>query len=244
MIYNNFYFWVGLMDGDGSIQVNHWRKKCLQFRFVIKLKDTFLNHQMLTQFCQCLMGGRITNSSKGFIVWVVNDKKTILRLANLLDKFPPLTKRLQCQLEFLKENLQRNNIDWYLMNRNSKYNKTDLDKTDPELNPYWISGFIEALPCCFTIRKANNHSFSISLPNEGGRVLLEKIRDYFGCPSSNKIHKKKTFYVLEIYRKEILFSIINHLTQKAPLLGEKKISFKYFQSVMLSHHCGNSFPVS
>jgi hypothetical protein len=31
-------FWVGLMDGDGSIQVNHWRKKSLQYRFVIKLK--------------------------------------------------------------------------------------------------------------------------------------------------------------------------------------------------------------
>ena len=25
-------FWVGLMDGDGSIQVNHWKKKNLQFR--------------------------------------------------------------------------------------------------------------------------------------------------------------------------------------------------------------------
>jgi heme/copper-type cytochrome/quinol oxidase subunit 1 len=24
-------FWVGLMDGDGSIQVNHWRKKELQY---------------------------------------------------------------------------------------------------------------------------------------------------------------------------------------------------------------------
>ncbi len=28
-------FWVGLMDGDGSIQVNHWRKKSLQYRLVI-----------------------------------------------------------------------------------------------------------------------------------------------------------------------------------------------------------------
>jgi hypothetical protein len=36
-------FWVGLMDGDGSIQVNHWRNKVLQFRFVIKLKNTQAN---------------------------------------------------------------------------------------------------------------------------------------------------------------------------------------------------------
>jgi hypothetical protein len=25
-------FWVGLMDGDGSIQVNHWRYQSLQYR--------------------------------------------------------------------------------------------------------------------------------------------------------------------------------------------------------------------
>ena len=38
-------FWVGLMDGDGSIQVNHWRKQSLQYRLVIKLdrKSTRLN---------------------------------------------------------------------------------------------------------------------------------------------------------------------------------------------------------
>ena len=38
---NNEYikkFWVGLIDGDGSIQVNHWKKKSLQYRLVIKLK--------------------------------------------------------------------------------------------------------------------------------------------------------------------------------------------------------------
>jgi hypothetical protein len=27
-------FWVGLMDGDGSIQVNHWRNQSLQYRLV------------------------------------------------------------------------------------------------------------------------------------------------------------------------------------------------------------------
>jgi cytochrome c oxidase subunit 1 len=40
-------FWVGLMDGDGSIQVNHWNHKYLQFRLVIKLKNTKANYNML-----------------------------------------------------------------------------------------------------------------------------------------------------------------------------------------------------
>ena len=40
-------FWVGLMDGDGSIQVNHWRRKNLQYRLFIKLKFDPCNLQML-----------------------------------------------------------------------------------------------------------------------------------------------------------------------------------------------------
>lgn len=40
-------FWVGLMDGDGSIQVNHWRKITLQYRLVIKLRHCSENVEML-----------------------------------------------------------------------------------------------------------------------------------------------------------------------------------------------------
>jgi cytochrome c oxidase subunit 1 len=39
-------FFVGLMDGNGSIQVNHWRKEYLQFRMVIKLKNLIENKRM------------------------------------------------------------------------------------------------------------------------------------------------------------------------------------------------------
>ena len=40
-------YWVGLMDGEGSIQVNHWNKKYLQYRLVIKLKNLKENYEML-----------------------------------------------------------------------------------------------------------------------------------------------------------------------------------------------------
>ena len=29
-------FFLGLLEGDGSIQVNHWKKRSLQFRIIIK----------------------------------------------------------------------------------------------------------------------------------------------------------------------------------------------------------------
>jgi hypothetical protein len=52
-------FFVGLLDG-GWIQVNHWRKKILQFRVVIKLKFTPANLLMLQQLSRASNIGRIT----------------------------------------------------------------------------------------------------------------------------------------------------------------------------------------
>lgn len=40
-------FFIGLLEGDGSIQVNHWKIKYLQYRFVIKLSDKPFNYDML-----------------------------------------------------------------------------------------------------------------------------------------------------------------------------------------------------
>lgn len=50
MLKKNFnWFIVGLLDGDGSIQVNNWKKKYLQNRIMIKLKKTPSNIKMLTE---------------------------------------------------------------------------------------------------------------------------------------------------------------------------------------------------
>jgi len=46
------------MDGDGSIQVNHYKKKNLQYRFVIKLKYHLKNVHMLYIF-KSFIGGRV-----------------------------------------------------------------------------------------------------------------------------------------------------------------------------------------
>lgn len=59
-------FWVGLLEGDGSIQVNHWRKEILQYRIVIKLKDTEMNKKMLGEIRE-VIGGRV-RSERGFVL--------------------------------------------------------------------------------------------------------------------------------------------------------------------------------
>lgn len=51
-------FWVGLMDGDGSIQVNHWRFKNLQYRLIIKLTNNSNNYNMLILIAK-VIGGNV-----------------------------------------------------------------------------------------------------------------------------------------------------------------------------------------
>ena len=57
-------FVVGLIDGDGSLQVNHWRNKILQFRLVVKLSDKPLNYEMLCKIAS-MSGGNVRRVVKG-----------------------------------------------------------------------------------------------------------------------------------------------------------------------------------
>ena len=116
-------FWVGLMDGDGSLQVNHWRKQSLQYRLVIKLKnDPDKYNYILLQRIGKSIGGdvRIVSSSR-FVIWVENHKSKISQIVKIFDKYPPYTKRLYDQYLFYLESVKINNVDWYLENRDKKY---------------------------------------------------------------------------------------------------------------------------
>jgi len=220
-------FWVGLMDGDGSIQVNHWRRKNLQYRMVIKLKNTITNKNMLMFLTQHI-GGRV-REYHDFILWVEDIKKEIVKKLFILKEFPPLTKRLKCQIEFLENCLLLNDIEWYFNERGNKYftNKTQgnsysLAYNFPSYYNHWLSGFIEA-EGSFSIIKKNRPCFSIGQKNE--KDLITNIRDFFNSP--NKIIENKNFYLVNIYKKETLLKIIKHCIN-FPLIGEKNESLKNF----------------
>jgi cytochrome c oxidase subunit 1 len=56
------------MDGDGTIQVNHWKMKNLQYRLVIKLSNLENNYLMLVKIAKTIGG----------IVRIVNKKKEVV----------------------------------------------------------------------------------------------------------------------------------------------------------------------
>lgn len=227
-IHKNEYikkFWVGLMDGDGSIQVNHWRKQSLQYRLVIKLKYIKSNYDMLIKISE-VIGGSV-RIVKDDVIWVVNKKDDIIKIIKIFEIYPPLTSKKICQLEFLKSCLNNTSIDDYLINRDLKY-KEQINIINSPFNipiyfKEWLSGFIEA-EGCFSVRKAKNHSFSIGQNDD--KYLIEAIKQYFEAINIVR-NPYKNFYFLEIYKKELLKEIILHCTNY-PLLGEKKESLKKF----------------
>lgn len=230
-------FWVGLMDGDGSIQVNHWRKQSLQYRLIVKLSNLEYNYSMLIRIAKVIGGTvRIVNNKKQ-VLWVADKKETILDIIDVFANYPPLTSRLTCQLEFLKVCLKDNSVNLYLNNRNLKYSnqlhiiksfqaKQEANLFIPHYFPSWLAGFIEA-EGCFSLRVKQNHSFSIGQNDDF--YLLYAIKNLFKI--SNMVRNPyKNFYLLEIYKKETLNRIISHCTSY-PLLGEKSQSLSKFIKV-------------
>jgi hypothetical protein len=207
------------MDGDGSIQVNHWRDKNLQYRLIIKLKYCIENLTMLN-LIKTYIGGnvKIIENNK-FVIWVVNERKLIHKLINIFISYPPLTSRLRAQLAFMLECFQQNNVEWYLNARDTKYLNSNIDIVNINSNYFneWLSGFIEAKGCFFIRNLSNNHSFSIEQKND--KYIIDTIKHHFNI--QNEVKKfNNNFWLIEIYRKFTLIKIINHCINY-PLFGVK-----------------------
>lgn len=225
-------FWVGLIDGDGSIQVNHWRRQSLQYRLVIKLSNIKSNYNMLIEIARVIGGTVRITGKEADVIWVVNKKEEIIEIIKIFDTYPPLTSKKICQLAFLKTCLTNTSAETYLLNRGLKYSQqiaiinSNINFKIPNYFEGWLSGFIEA-EGCFSIRKSNNHSFSIGQKDDV--YLLEAIKQYFEV--TNKVRNSGVagkFYFLEVYKKEVLEKIITHCINY-PLLGEKLESLKKFR---------------
>lgn len=237
--YNDYIkiFWVGLMDGDGSIQVNHWRKKSLQYRLIIKLSNLKSNYNMLVEIAKIIGGTvRITGKNKD-VIWVVNNKQEILNVIKIYDTYPPLTSKKICQLAFLKRCLSETSVETYLFNRKLKYDKQLMIiesnanisvNAVPSYFKAWLSGFIEA-EGCFSIR--NNNTLSFSIGQNDDIYLINVIKEYFQI--GNKVRNPYSkFFSIEAYKKEVLLGIIIHFNNY-PLLGEKLESLNKFKQKLV-----------
>lgn len=240
-------FFVGLLEGDGSIIVDFSRsrpKKYLRIRIVISLLNYKENFDMLNIIKENI-GGRVVIERKDrYVTWIVSKKADVIKIFEILTNYPLLTVRKQCQLNFAKSCLLEHDLSDFYINRKNKYKNKNIlldqyilkNKVNdiPLYFSAWLSGFIEAegnFNLVFNEKGSLNHSkFSIGQNDE--IHILNWIKLYF--KSNNVIIKDKPkigsnsqYYRLFLYNKESRKLLFEHF-KNYPLLGSKKISYKKF----------------
>jgi hypothetical protein len=253
---NNYIeqFFVGLLEGDGTITTNiNSSSKTIRVRFVIALKNE-INNQIMLNKIQSIIGGRVVIERQDkYVTWIATSKSDINKVLLVLSRYPLLTIRKQCQLEFAKNCLlYKDRVENFLVNRDNMYNNMNeflleklnltIDNKKIYLPLYfnsWLSGFIEAegnFNLVFNDKgKLRKSSFNIGQNDE--LHILNMIKYYF--QSNNKIIKDKkiinyrrkkinsNYYRLSLYNalsRKLLFEHFN----RYPLLGHKKISYSKF----------------
>ena len=242
-------FFVGLLEGDGTITTDlGTSKKYIRVRIVIALKNDKNNAIMLNKI-QEIIGGRVVIERQDkYVTWIASSQSDVNKVLLILARYPLLTIRKQCQLEFAKNCLLYKDFNNFMLNRKNMYkNKKEIlerlnENKDIKLPFYfkpWLSGFIEAegnFNLVFNDKgQLRKSSFSIGQLDE--LHILKMIKFYF--QSDNKIitDKKKInfkgninesdYYRISLYNALSRKLLFEHF-EKYPLIGEKKISYSNF----------------
>jgi hypothetical protein len=215
-------FVVGLIDGDGSIQVNHWRSSSLQYRLIVKLANKIGNLEMLTHIAS-VYGGTVRtiidkSTGRSFVIWAVNNKDTILNtIIPLLTTFPPLTTRVTLQLNFILKALAGMSMSEYFATRGLIYDaRASLGSlVNPLSLPVyfssWLGGFIEA-EGSFALRHTGDISFSIAQAWDS--YLMVAILTYYNqghlMVQDKPLKSGKPFYEISIGSISGIEAVIRH----------------------------------
>lgn len=232
-------FWVGLLEGDGSIVVRKNRRSHIYGSFEISLKY-LQNNVLMLQHIARVIGGRLYYEKKKNIIikvkWIALSKKDFNNCISILTKYPPLTTRKICQYDHLQKCLLHKTWNYHLKERDRKYENvpsmTEKYNRNFILPPYyasWLSGFIEA-EGCFRYRNKKRTSFYISQNTD--YYIIDSIRKFFQASHSIGLHKdsrkdsrtSQAHYRISLSGKNFIDKLRRHL-HEYPLLGEKKRLF-------------------
>lgn len=225
-------FTVGLIDGDGSIQVNHWRSKSLQYRIVVKLAIRPFNLSMLKLIANAYGGNVKLDTKNGYVIWVVNDPQTIRqKILPLFAQYAPLTTRVTIQLSFMIKALNGMSMLEYFATRGGKLEGrkaiTPLFTTIPVYFAPWLSGFIEA-EGSWVRRTSVFYEFSFAIAQCNDRYLIDAILAFFGqshlaIQVPRVPNNRMPIYQIEISNRIGIEKVVQHCLNH-PLLG-----YKYYQ---------------
>ena len=225
-------YFIGLLEGGGSIQVNHWKHRILQYRVVIKLKYTPQNYILLETIKHNIPLFNL-HVRHNYVLLIQNHRSFIEEIIKILDRYSLLTRKKQEDLAFFK----------YCFYTRPSMSEFEFLKSNRDLIPripktlnledmlslswidWWIVGFVEA-EGCFCVRKNGRISFSIGQKDD--QEIIELVKKWFIMP--NKIQSKADgMFVIEGSNRQMLARVIQFFSSH-PLLGEKYIQFLRFQA--------------
>ena len=197
-------FTVGLLEGRGSLQVNHRRREYQQFRLVVRLADRPLNNEMLCKISEAY-GGYVRREickDSAYVQWIVNSRTTLHKsIIPLLDLYPPITSRMRLQYCYFKCYFEPRSRT-LLAQRDKKYNLEShilVPRSSCCYFKEWLAGLIES-EGSFRSRDAaaGNDSFSIALNHD--RYLIEQIQHYYGvqhlkCHKTGKVDGNQIYEI-------------------------------------------------
>ena len=133
-------FFVGLLEGDGTISVDYVSDRNKRIRILISLNNLEENRFMLNLIVKYI-GGRIAIERKdAYVTWYATSKTDIAKVFAVLARYPLLTTKKICQLDFAKKYIINSRTDitkeeFHIL-RDNKYKnqETLLDNFDKNFN--------------------------------------------------------------------------------------------------------------
>ena len=250
------HFWLGLLEGDGTITVDLHKSLQPRIRFVIALLDIPENRIMLYKI-QSVIGGRVGLENKKnifYVLWIASSLKDNNKILKILSKYKLLTSRKIAQLEFAKSCLINSNFNGDLLARTAacprRTKREFLAKRDKKYIDYaylyhnnpldfrnisyfngWLSGFIEAEGNFSLILRDSGkiHKAGFSIGQNSDKYILETIKNFFD--SHQTITQDKRVYGLYKHYRISIYGPKSRLAffnhfAKYPLLGAKNKSYQ------------------
>lgn len=230
-------FFVGLLEGDGTITVDYISERRKRIRIFIALKNLEENRIMLN-FIVKYIGGRVAIERKdAYVTWYATNKTDLLKVLAVLAKYPLLTTKKICQLDFAKNYILRSNTDIskeeFHNLRDNKYKNQEilLDNYNknfilPSYFPAWLSGFTETEGHFKIIKSTNNSikSFQFIIGQTYEKFILKAILTYFNCVdkkiSLSLNNENVPYYRISLSGKNFRSLLVSHFNEN-PLLGDK-----------------------
>lgn len=230
-------FFVGLLEGDGTITVDFFSKFKKRVRIFIPLNNLESNKFMLNLIEKYVGGRVVTEHNNKYVTWYATSRTDIARVFDIIATYPLLSSRKQCQLNFAKYFIKFNQDmpeQEFIKLRNEKYknqetilNYYDKNFLIPSYFPAWLSGFIEA-EGQFKIVNNSIKSSQFIIGQNYEKHLLKAILIYFNKEKNKVSFTSKEgviYYKIHLGGLEVR-KLLNSHFYYYPLLGYKYTKYQ------------------